>query len=57
MAAKWQRFAKWIDGSFDGVEAIKLVREIWKLGEEEGYFSERGRLAADAVWVAAGHSE
>lgn len=57
MADKWQRFAKWIDGTISGVEAIELVREIWKLGEVEGYLSERGRLAADAVWVAAGHSE
>ncbi|KAF6757576.1 hypothetical protein DFP72DRAFT_891568 [Ephemerocybe angulata] len=57
MAANWARFAKWIDGTINGVEAIELVREIWKLGDEEGYGSERGRLAADAVWVAAGHSD
>lgn len=57
MASNWARFAKWIDESIDGVEALRLVREIWKDADEEGYLSERGRLAADAVWVSAGHRE
>lgn len=57
MASNWARFAKWIDESIDGVEALRLVREIWKDADEEGYLSERGRLAADAVWVSAGHRD
>jgi hypothetical protein len=57
MTEHWTRFAKWIDGSINGIEALNHVRKIWRLGEEEGYWSERGRLAADAAWVAAGHSE
>jgi hypothetical protein len=50
--------AKWDQQRIlDGKDAIGIMREIWHLGEEEGYWSERGRLAADAAWVAAAHSE
>jgi hypothetical protein len=49
--------ARWGHANIDGEEAIVVVRKIWDVGEEEGYWSERGRLAADAVWIAAGHSE
>jgi len=52
-----EKLARWGHAYIDGEEAIELVRKIWDVGEEEGYWSERGRLAADAVWVAAGHSE
>jgi hypothetical protein len=52
-----ENLARWGHANIDGEEAIQFVRKIWDVGEEEGYWSERGRLAADAVWVAAGHSE
>ncbi|TFK19996.1 SET domain-containing protein [Coprinopsis marcescibilis] len=51
------RLSQWIQRTVSGPEAIEHVRSIWKLGDEEGYWSERGRLAGDAVFVAAGHSE
>lgn len=54
---QYERFATWGAGSISGKEAIRIVRDIWKLEDEEGYWSERGRLAADAAWVAASHSE
>lgn len=41
----------------DGVEAIQHIRKIWEIEEEEGYWSERGQLAADAAWIAASHSD
>ncbi|KAF9463013.1 hypothetical protein BDZ94DRAFT_1282674 [Collybia nuda] len=53
----YERFATWGTGGIDGREAIGIVRDIWKLEDEEGYWSERGRLTADAAWVAASHSE
>lgn len=53
----YERFSGWGEGRINGAEAIAHARKIWKLGEEEGYWSERGRLAADAAWVAAAHSE
>lgn len=52
-----ERLARWGHAFIDGEEAIGVVRKIWDVGEEEGYWSERGRLAADAVWISAGHSE
>ena len=52
-----EKLARWGHAYLDGDEAIEVVRKIWDVGEEEGYWSERGRLAADATWVAAGHSE
>jgi hypothetical protein len=51
------QFTTWGNSVIDGVEAIGIVRRIWELGTEEGYWSERGRLAADAVWIAAAHQE
>lgn len=52
-----ENLARWAHANIDGEEAVEVVRKIWDIGEEEGYWSERGRLAADAVWVAAAHSE
>ncbi|KAF9267574.1 SET domain-containing protein [Marasmius fiardii PR-910] len=49
------RFGTWGQGSINGKEAIDIVKRIWVLGDEEGYYSERGQLAADAAWVAAAH--
>jgi len=57
MSKLLQRLAIWKNGDLNGQEAIKIVREIWNLGEDEGYWSERGILAADAAWVAAAHME
>lgn len=53
----YQRLASWEQGRISGTDAIAHARRVWQLGEEEGYWSERGRLAADAAWVAAAHSE
>ncbi|KAF8630857.1 hypothetical protein AX17_005216 [Amanita inopinata Kibby_2008] len=51
------KFSTWGQGQIDGRTAVLTVNRIWKLGDEEGYWSERGRLAADAAWVAASHSD
>lgn len=53
----YARFANWGQGTISGVEAIETVKLIWSIEDEEGYWSERGQLAADAAWVAAAHSE
>lgn len=57
MSSLYRRFKTWGQGEIDGREAIMVVNEIWGLGTQEGYWSERGRLAADAAYVAASHSE
>lgn len=57
MAGLYTRFSSWGTGQLTGKEAIDTAREIWLTGEEEGYWSERGQLAADASLVAAAHSE
>lgn len=49
--------AQWAQGRIEGEKAIKLINEIWWVGSLEGYWSQRGRLAADAVVVALSHSE
>lgn len=46
-----QRMASWGHAQIEGEEAVEIIRNIWDTGNEEGYWSERGRLAADAVWV------
>lgn len=57
MSELQNRFGTWGAGAIHGPEAISLVKQIWDIGTEEGYTSERGRLASDAVWVAAAHAE
>jgi hypothetical protein len=66
MSRLYERLASWgnadahASSGHTGIsnkEAIQAVNHIWKLGDQEGYWSERGRLAADAVWVAAGGAE
>ena len=47
----------WAHGKVEGDKAIGLINEIWWVGSLEGYWSQRGRLAADAVIVALAHSE
>jgi len=47
----------WAQGRIEGEKAIDLINEIWWVGSLEGYWSQRGRLAADAVMVALAHSE
>ncbi|KAF8967087.1 hypothetical protein BDZ97DRAFT_1656788, partial [Flammula alnicola] len=56
ISALYEAYATW-GSKIDGVEAINHIRKIWQLEDEEGYWSERGQLAADATWVAAAHSE
>ncbi|KAJ7644357.1 hypothetical protein FB45DRAFT_721193, partial [Roridomyces roridus] len=53
----YDRFSTWPRGAINGVEAIQIVNEIWKLQELEGYWSARGRLAADATLIAIAHSD
>ncbi|KAG6907850.1 hypothetical protein DXG01_007114 [Tephrocybe rancida] len=53
----YAKFATWGQGAISGVDAIETVRMIWSTEDEEGYWSERGQLAADAAWVAAAHSD
>ena len=53
----YQEFSNWGSHKINGVQAMEYIRKIWKLEEDEGYFSERGQLAADAAWIAASHSE
>ncbi|KAG6900388.1 hypothetical protein C0993_011376 [Termitomyces sp. T159_Od127] len=53
----YARFANWGQGTISGMEAIDIVKLIWSIEDEEGYWSERGQLAADAAWVAAAHSD
>ncbi|KAJ3545335.1 hypothetical protein NM688_g5636 [Phlebia brevispora] len=57
MAELYARFSTWQHGDLTGKEAIDIAREIWVTGEKEGYWSERGQLAADAALVAAAHSD
>ena len=56
ISQRYEKFKSWENG-MDGVEAIQHIRKIWEIEEEEGYWSERGQLAADAAWIAASHSE
>ncbi|KAJ4481874.1 hypothetical protein J3R30DRAFT_3287137 [Lentinula aciculospora] len=56
MSELYAKFATWGNSEIDGVQAIEIAQRIWELGNEEGYLSERGRLAADAAWIAAAHS-
>jgi len=53
----YREFATWGNHEIEGPQAIDYIRNIWKLEEKEGYWSERGQLAADAAWIAASHSE
>ncbi|KAJ7134348.1 hypothetical protein C8R44DRAFT_770273 [Mycena epipterygia] len=49
--------ATWGSNTINGVEAISTINRMWSLEDEEGYWSERGRLAADGAWIAASHSD
>ncbi|KAL5524496.1 hypothetical protein ACEPAF_9636 [Sanghuangporus sanghuang] len=57
MTDLYQTFATWGRGKIDGVTASRIAKDIWELGEQEGYWSERGRLAGDVVYVASAHSD
>ncbi|KAH9969623.1 hypothetical protein BC827DRAFT_1120253, partial [Russula dissimulans] len=57
MSDLYKHLSLWGHGTIDGQEAIQIVKQIWAVGGEEGYTSERGRLAADAMIVAAAHSD
>ncbi|KAI4519111.1 hypothetical protein K525DRAFT_226858, partial [Schizophyllum commune Loenen D] len=50
-------YARLAEGKITGLEAIRTVRLLWRLGTSTGYHSERGRLAADAAWVADAHQD
>lgn len=51
------KLAQWAQGEIEGDKAISIINEIWWVGSLEGYWSQRGRLAADAVTVALSHSD
>lgn len=55
MAALREKLATWANKSIGGQEATSVINEIWRLGDEEQYLSERGALAYDAAQVAAAH--
>ncbi|KAF5362840.1 hypothetical protein D9758_007114 [Tetrapyrgos nigripes] len=57
MSDLYTKFSSWNSRSIDGLEAIDVVQAIWDLGNQEGYWSERGQLAADAAFVAAAHED
>ncbi|KAK0464306.1 uncharacterized protein EV420DRAFT_1036375 [Desarmillaria tabescens] len=57
ISALYKLFSTWETHSISGAEAIDVVRRIWTLTNEEGYFSERGQLFADAALVALSHSD
>ncbi|EJC97968.1 uncharacterized protein FOMMEDRAFT_149425 [Fomitiporia mediterranea MF3/22] len=57
MSSLHQTFASWGTREVDGINASLIAKAIWEIGEEEGYWSERGRLAADVVHIAAAHSD
>ncbi|CDO76092.1 hypothetical protein BN946_scf184649.g18 [Trametes cinnabarina] len=53
----YTRFSRWQHQLISGSEAAAAAISIWRLGEEEGYWSERGQLASDVTHVACAHSE
>ncbi|KAH9854761.1 hypothetical protein C2E23DRAFT_817879 [Lenzites betulinus] len=57
MAELYAQFSGWQHGQLNGREAASLAESIWRLGHEEGYWSERGQLAADVALIAAAHSD
>lgn len=57
MTEMYEKLASWAHGGITGKQAIHLINQIWAVGSEEGYWSERGQLAADATLVAVAHSE
>lgn len=57
MSSLYQSFASWGRGEIDGSTASRIAIDIWELGDQEGYWSERGRLAGDVVYIASAHSE
>ncbi|KAI0372245.1 SET domain-containing protein [Pilatotrama ljubarskyi] len=57
MTDLYARFSSWQHEGVSGKEAIETAISIWRLGEEDGYWSERGQLAADVTHVAAAHAD
>lgn len=57
IARLYAEFATWSSNKIQGDQAIAIIRKIWLLEDQEGYWSERGALAGDAAWIAAAHSE
>ncbi|KAI0632196.1 hypothetical protein C8Q77DRAFT_1060385 [Trametes polyzona] len=57
MSELYSQFSGWQHGHLTGSEAAAVAISIWRLGEEEGYWSERGQLAADMALIAAAHTD
>jgi hypothetical protein len=57
MSELYAAFAGWGTGQLSSSKAADVARKIWRVGGEEGYTSERGRLAADVAHVAAAAGE
>ena len=49
--------SRWSDWEIDGSVAVDLLKRMWELSEEEGYWYGRGELAEDAAVIAVAHSE
>jgi hypothetical protein len=49
--------SRWSDWEIDGMVAVDLLKRMWELSEEEGYWYGRGELAEDAAVIAVAHSE
>lgn len=40
MTSSKQKLSAWSSGEISGTEAVDIIRSVWKLGGEEGYWSE-----------------
>lgn len=40
MSTSYKKFQTWGKHEISGFEAVDLARRIWRIGEEEGYWSE-----------------
>jgi hypothetical protein len=47
----------WSTWEMDGPAAIELLKKMWELSDQEGYWYGRGEIAEDATAIAVAHSE
>jgi DNA-binding IclR family transcriptional regulator len=47
----------WSTWEIDGPTAIELLKKMWELSDQEGYWYGRGEIAEDATAIAVAHSE
>ncbi|KAG9037148.1 hypothetical protein FRB95_006702 [Tulasnella sp. JGI-2019a] len=53
----YKKLNTWTEDKIDGIEAIRIVNEIWETGDEEGYTGERAQLASNAGLISTAHSD